>query len=588
MKDFWKTVLASALGMLIMNIVFFFLTISMFASMAAMTMEGSGVVAVPSNAVLDINMSELLIAEQTLEENPFAGMYSAAGSAAAGQEKRTVGILDATIALEKASVDPSVKMAYLRPDMAEDISHLEEFRIALEKFRASGKPVVAYIETPTNAGYYLASVADRIYMSGYHGGMNMLVGISGRMLFLKDLLDKLGVNVQLIRHGKYKSAGEMYIRNSASPENMEQNSVMIQGIWKEIVAPMAARAGISTEEFNSFIDNLELAEPQDFVDKGLVDELVDMDSMKAKLCSLTNSSDFSEINSISLADYASLNSKSTTKSKDRIAVIYADGEIIDGREKEEVAGKRFADIIDKVRTNNAVKGVVLRVNSPGGSVIAASQIKDAVDALSKEKPVIASYGSYAASGGYWISAGCEYIFSDATTLTGSIGVFGMIPDFSKTLKDIAHVNITAVPSNKHSDMYSFMRPLDSEEVAFIQKDIENIYVQFTSLVAEGRKMDVSRVDELGQGRVWTGRDALANGLVDRIGTLQDAVEYMAQVAGCPDYKILSYPKPLTFMEQIMESVSPTEENYLVKIYNEVEGSKQAKVYARMPYTFEIR
>ena len=428
--------------------------------------------------------------------------------------------------------------------------------------------------------------------------MNTLVGISGRLIFLKDLLDKLGVNVQLIRHGKYKSAGEMYIKNSASPENMEQNTVMVKGLWKELVTPMAERSGMSVEEFNSMIDKLELVEAEDFVERHLADEAVSMEGMKAKLCALTSVDDFDRINSISLADYAKLTVRKNYKVHDRIAIIYADGGIVDGREKEEVAGKRFADIIDKVRKDDKVKAVVLRVNSPGGSVIASSQIKEAVDRLQEEKPVIASYGSYAASGGYWISAGCDYIFSDATTLTGSIGVFGMIPDFSKTAKDIAHINVTAVPSNAHSDMFSLMRPLSAKEIQYVQKDIETIYTSFTELVAAGRHMDVKRVDELGQGRVWTGRDALEIGLVDEIGGLQAALDYAALKAGCPEYQLISYPKPLTAMEQFMEMLEPDTEEYLVKFsgldnatvkaMGDIVSAKEPKVYARIPYMMDIR
>ena len=591
MKDFWKIVLGAAVGFLLVNIIITILTFMLIggiaASASALTASSSKT-SVPANAVLDIDMSSLVIGEQTLEENPFEGMSYSGMNA---EPVRTVGILDATRALEAAADDPSVKLAYIRPDMATGITHLEELRTALEKFRRSGKPVIAYISTPTNAGYYLASVADRIYMSEYHGGMNMLVGISGRLMFLKDLLDKLGVNIQLIRHGKYKSAGEMYIRNSASPENLEQTTVMIKGIWAEMAAPMAQRAGKSIEEFNALIDNLELTDAQAFLDNGLVDELVSYEGMKEKLCTHSGSEDFSSINTISLADYAALKVKKNYKAHEKIAIIYADGEIIDGHGKEQVAGKRFADLVDKVRRDSKVKAVVLRVNSPGGSVIASSQIKDAIDALRAEKPVVASYGSYAASGGYWISSCCDYIFSDATTLTGSIGVFGMLPDFSKTVKDIAHVGITAVPSNKHADMYSFMRPLDAAEVAFVQKDIETIYSQFTSLVASGRKMSVEKVDSLGQGRVWTGRDALQCGLVDRIGNLSDALEYTADLVGCYEYKLCEYPAPLTFMEQFMESFKSDKDEYLVKAFgllDDLKELKEAKMYARIPYSIEIR
>lgn len=607
MKSFAKTVWASAIGFILGSVVLsiistFFVMIIMAGAMAAV---GGSTASLRPDSVLNIDMSKLVIGEQTLESDPFAGMQFSMGGASFDQIS-TVGILDAVKALESAAVDPNIKCVYIRPDAASDLAHLEEFRIALEKFRTSGKPVVAYVQTATNAGFYLASVADRVYMSDAHGGMNMLVGLNGRMLFVKDLLDILGVNMQLIRHGKYKSAGEMYIRNSASKENMEQNTVMINGMWKEMVAPIAARANMTEAEFNGLLDNLSLVDAGDFKKYGLVDELVTMDQMKEKLCSLTGASDYAKVNSISLADYVALQAKNTPFASDCIAVIYANGEIVDGTSADQVASKDFVKVIDEVRRNDKIKAVVLRVNSPGGSVVASTHIKNALDALKSEKPVVASYGSYAASGGYWISACSDYIFSDATTLTGSIGVFGLIPDFSKAIKKWAHVNVTSVPTNAHSDMYTGMRPLTEEEIAYTQKDIEAIYAQFTALVAQGRKMDVEKVDELGQGRVWTGRDALSHGLVDSIGTLNDAVEYAAALVGCPVYKVEGYPKPLSSFEQLMMQLQPAGEDLvhsLVESMGSVVCGKAAAdaasalldvaragepaVYARMPYVMSV-
>lgn len=587
-KDFWKVVLASTLGVVIASIISLFLTIAIFGDFGTESaFSSTGKTVVPENAILDIDMSTTVIAEQTKEPNPFESLNF--GSISSKQpEVRVLGILDAARALEAAAVDPKIKAAYIRPDMASDISHLEEFRTALCTFRSSGKPLYAYIQTPTNAGYYLASTADRIFISNYHGGMNMMVGLNGQMMHVKSLLDMLGINMQLIRHGKYKSAGEMYIKDAPSAENLEQQSAMVRGIWNEMATPMAERAGMTLERFNEMIDNLELVHGSDFVRLGLADEAVTLSEMKDKLCAAVQAEDYNKVNSICLADYAAIQVKENHKASDAIAVIYADGEIIDGYEMEQVAGKRFAKIIDKVRCDSTVKAVVLRVNSPGGSVIASSQIKDAVDALKEVKPVVASYGTYAASGGYWISANADYIFSDATCLTGSIGVFGLLPDFSKGVKNILKVNITSVPSNKHSDMYSFMRPLDGEEVAFVQKDIEAIYTEFTSLVAKGRNMSVESVDNLGQGRVWTGRDALERGLVDKIGTLQDAINYTADFASLSDYRIEAYPKPLTMMEQFISAFEPAKDEELVKIIKEVQASKDAKVFARLPYNIEIR
>jgi len=590
-KDFWKIVLASALGVLLLSVVLSILS-SMFmgAMFTAASFSSEKVTVVPSNSILDIDMSALNIAEQTMEDNPFS---SISFSGSMEEMPSTVGILDAINALDAAATDPLIKMVYLRPDMAADISHLEEFREALVRFRSSGKPLVAYVQTPTNAGMYLASAADRTYMSSYHGGMNMMVGISGNMTYMKDLLDLLGVNVQLIRHGKYKSAGEPFIRSTPSEENMEQQTSMIKNLWAEIAGPIAQSANMPVEDFNALLDDLAIVDADDFVKYGLADETVSFAQMKDKLCTAVGEDEYSDVNSISFADYAAIQAKKLEKEQsawdDEIAVIYADGEIVDGRDEEEVAGKRFADIIADVAEDDDIRAVVLRVNSPGGSVIASSQIKDAVDALrASGKPVVASYGSYAASGGYWISAGCDYIFSDATTLTGSIGVFGIIPDFSKTVKKIAHLNMFPVNSNKHSDMYSFMRPLASEEAEYVQKDIEAIYTAFTGLVAEGRKMTVEDVDNLGQGRVWSGRDALANGLVDQIGGLKQAIEYAEGLVGGGKFRIVSYPEPASVLDQIFAMFETDTDDDLVKIFSEVKKSKEAKVYARLPFLIDIK
>lgn len=597
MKSFWKTVWAVIVGTVLLNLIGFFLMMSI---VGAMSSSSSEVMEVPENAILNLDMSTLVIAEQTLEPDPLSTL-SALGSKDA-KEVKTVGILNAVKALENAASDPKIKCVYIRPDMASGFAHLEEFRAALENFRTSGKPVYAYMEHPTNAGYYLASVADRIYISKYHGGMVNLVGLSGQMMYFKDLLDLAGVNIQLIRHGKYKSAGEPYIRSTASKENLEQQSVLINGIWKEMTDKMAMRAEMSPEAFNALIDDLKLTDAQAFKKYGLVDELVSYEGMKNKLCAMTGVDDYSKVKSISFADYARLSVKDNFRVKDCIAVIYADGEIVDGTGTEQVAGKRFADIIKDVCADESVKAVVLRVNSPGGSVVAASQIKDALDSLCAKKPVTASYGAYAASGGYWISAGCERIFSDASTLTGSIGVFGMIPEFSKAVKKWGHINVFTVNSNEHSDMYGLMRPLTKEELAYIQTDIEHIYTEFTTLVANGRDMSVERVDELGQGRVWTGRDALANGLVDEIGGLKEALDYTAAANGLTEYRVLGYPRPLTRMELLMASLEQSGEDLLVegldglglpvadavKAVRSMSGMTTPAVYARMPFLVNIR
>ena len=592
MKDFLKMSLATIVGLIVFSAITTFFSIIILVGVAAL---GNTKPTVPAEGILKIDMSSFILTEQSTEGNPMDMLTSANR-----QMPSNIGIMDAVTSINAAATDPAVKFIYLLPDMVMGgTAQLEEFRSALENFKQSGKAVISYIENPTNAGYYLASVSDKIYMTPYEGFMNLFFGVSSQMIFLKDALDKLGVNVQLIRHGKYKSAGEMYIRNSSSKENLEQNEAMVESVWNSLGTAIAESRGISLEKLNSLLDGLKLNSAEDFVAEGLVDETLSREELNAKLASLYMTEDPDEIKSIAFQDYVATKKDVISFAENTVAVIYADGNIVDGKEKQQVAGDRFASMIAKVRKDPSVKAVVLRVNSPGGSVLASEKIKAELDLLREKCPVIASYGSYAASGGYWISANSDYIFSNATTLTGSIGVFSMIPDLGGTVKDKLHVNITPVNSNKHSDMYSMMRPLNNAEVAYMQQSVNSIYNKFTSLVAEGRDMTVEDVDKIAQGRVWTGAEALEIGLVDQIGTLEDAIEYAATsiegVTSVQDVRVEAYPKPLTTVEMLLESLYGPTEVFAGTPLEGIEASfrnwsstQSGKAYARIPYEIIIK
>ena len=580
MKQFIKMTLATLTGLILFGFVACLLMIGAIGSIAALSESKT---TVPAEAVLSIDFAKMTLAEQTKEADPFAALQ--------GTEVTTpIGIFSAIQAINTAAQDPAIKYIYMRPDAAMGgTAQLEEFRKALENFRNSGKAIVSYMENPTNAGYYLASVSDKVYMTAYDGGMNMFYGLSSQMIFLKDALDRLGVNVQLIRHGKYKSAGEMFVRNSSSKENMEQNKAMVDSMWESWSSQIAQSRGISVDDLNDMLDNLELNFPSDFLEKGLVDELLTLNQLQEKLAMLYVTDDYKHIKSISLTDYATAKATINYKAADKVAVIYAEGNIVDGNEKTQVAGDRFAKIIEKVRNDEDVKAVVLRVNSPGGSVMASEKIKGELDLLRERVPVIASYGDYAASGGYWISANCDYIFANESSLTGSIGVFSMIPDFEGTLKNKLHINVTSVNSNDHADIYGMMRPLDKKEVAYMQANVERIYDRFTEVVSTGRDMTVAEVDAVGQGRVWTGAEALEIGLVDQIGTIEDAIRYAAMsiegVTGMEDVQVVAYPKPQTALEALMEALGGTESAFAG---TPMEGMEMGKVYARLPYVMDIR
>ncbi len=589
MKDFVKMVLAVVCGFFLIGIICFILSIGMLGSLAA---AGSSKPVLPKSGVLKIDLGEIVLAEQSQESNPFGGASDPMSLLSGGVSSAAViGLWDAVQAVNAAAEDPAVQFIYLRADNnASSVTALGELREALKHFRAaSGKPVVTYMENPGTGSYYLASVSDKIYMSSNLGATVQFTGVGSQMFFLGDLLNRVGVNMQLIRHGKYKSAGEMYTRSNASPENREQYQRMIDSMWETIGGEIAEARGISVAQLDEAIEGLKLRLPQDFVDCGLADALVTRQGLEDKITALAVVDKFKDVKWIGFADYVEAKLL-PSKAKQKIAVIYADGEIIDGNAKSNVAGDRFASVIAKVRADSTVKAVVLRVNSPGGSVTASEKIKNELDLLKADKPVIASYGDYAASGGYWISNNCEKIYSDATTLTGSIGVFGLVPDFSKTAKDVAHVGVESVTSHKHGDMYGLMRPLDKDEYDYMLTGIEAVYDRFTTIVSEGRGIPKETVDAIGQGRVWTGADALKINLVDEIGTLEDAIRFAAVTAGDGDltqWKVQGYPAPPSTLESVLDMLGQNKggDDVLVSALRRI---TKPQVFARLDTDIRIQ
>ncbi len=599
MKQFLKMTLAVICGFVIMFVVLLVLGTAIVGGLAA---SSGGPATIPESGVLWMDMSQCAITEQSTEINPMAVIQ---GGSATG----TIGIWDAIQSIKTAATDPAVKFIYLKTDgLSVGLSQLEELRKALKDFRQSGKAVVSYIGTPSTGSIYLASVSDKIYMTAYEGSTSMFLGVSSSLIFVKDLLDKLGVNVQLIRHGKYKSAGEMFVRSTPSAENMDQNQVMINSIWSSYAREIAQSREITEEKLNELLDNLQLVFPEDYVAAGLVDELMTGDQLNKKVAALAGEEKFKDVDIIPFADYVKSKTTVNHKIRNKIAILYADGEIVEGAGSSEVAGKRFASQIADLREDSNIKAVVFRVNSPGGSVLASEQIKAEIELLKAQKPVVASYGEYAASGGYWISASCDKIFANETTLTGSIGVFSMIPEFSDVLKDVAHVNIVSVNSNEHGDMYSLMRPFDSAELAYQQVQVERIYERFVNLVADGRELTPDFVDSIAQGRVWTGSDAIKIGLVDEIGTLEDAVHYAASLAsedGSTDlsgWRIEGYPRPKSTVEQVMDLIEGNQSKAKILAGTQFESFGQvamewtdamkkgnaSTVFARMPFEITIR
>lgn len=593
MNNFWKTFLAALCGTLaalMVCVLFFFAMVGSIASLAEKT-EPS----VPSSAILKIDLSKP-VGERT-QNDPFKNFNPAAFQFKFDADN-TLGVYDAVRAIKKAADDPAIKFIYITncdsPNYG--IANLEEVRKALADFHNSGKPVIAYGINYSQGGYYLATVADKIYIN--KDGMSQIIGLGTSMMFFKDLLDKLGVQVELIRHGKYKSAAEQYIKNDISPENKEQNLAMLNSIWGTWVNAICKSRGISPDNFNAAINNLSIWDAESMVSNKLADSSLSNTDMSRKLCDLFGVKKESELKYISLSDYASAKVKADAKAKNKIAVLYAEGEITMAGDKG-ITAKDLCPVIKKIRKDSSIKAVVFRVNSPGGDAQAAEAIREEIQLLKKDKPVICSYGEYAASGGYWISAQANKIFTDATTLTGSIGVFSLAFNYGKGLKEHLSINTVSFGTNSHSTMGTGVSPLKPEEQAYMQKFVEKIYGQFTSIAADGRKLPIAYIDSIGQGRVWTGEQGVQKKLADFVGGLDDAVAYAAKYAKLSNYKVVEYPAVKTMEEILMAKISGSgddetaskiltdPEALIKKAYSGLTKYRGVKLYARMPYVYEF-
>ena len=495
----------------------------------------------------------------------------------------SVTLLSYINAIDAAAEDKNISMIYMTPEnISCGTAQLEEIRAALERFKKSGKPIVAYCNSFGNGSYYLASVADKIILDP--ASESMITGVGSQMIFLKDLFDALGVDMQLIRHGKYKSAGEMYTRSSSSPENRLQNLELINSIWNTMSGQIAASRGFTQEQFNEWVENLEICHADEYKAKGLIDETWYKDEVEQYLCEQNGVKKIGEVGFVKINKYASKVKKGSRKNK--IAIVFADGEIKDSGSDADIVGSKLAATIRKVREDKKIKAVVFRVNSPGGSAQASEAIRHELQLLRAEKPVIASYGDYAASGGYWISAESDYIFSDYNTITGSIGVFGLVPSMGDAIRKNLKVNIETIGTSSHSDMMNGMRKLTDDEVAYVQRQIERIYDDFTSLVANGRGMSKDSVDAIGQGRVWSGVDAMRIGLVDQQGGLKEAIDYAAEKAGLDkkDYRLSTYPvaKSVSMLQMLSGGAADDpEENLTTSVENQPSLSDMFPAIARM-------
>lgn len=539
-KNFWNSFLASLLAVIVGGVGIFVLgMVVLVGTIVAIGGRDKGTTYVEPHSVLQIDLGE-----------PFVERVN--GNAIDRFDYNAFGFRDQTTlyevvsAVEHAASDPRIDGIYLEVPMAvpNTVSVLYELRQALAEFRESGKFVVSYADVYSQGGYYLASVGDKVYVNP-QGGVAWQ-GLASNVVFYKGLFDKLGVRAELIRHGKFKSAGEPFVREQLSDENRMQMESMLGSMWDCLVREIAESRGLAVDSLQRYADRLAVATPGDAVRFGMVDSLYYRDRMRDELARLSGGKAGDEPRLVALSDYKSVAERAERRAADEIAVVYADGEMVDtGDPNTEIVGNVLAEQLADIREDDAVKAVVLRINSPGGSALAAEIIWREVHLLQQTKPVIVSMGSYAASGGYYMACGADYIVAAPTTLTGSIGVFGLTFDLSRGAKEHLGLTTDVVRTAPAADMGNLFRPLTPAERLYIQNGVDSVYARFVELVARGRDLGADSVDALAGGRVWTGSQAVGNGLADAAGTLRDAVRTAAAHAGlrAGEYVVRSYPTP---------------------------------------------
>ncbi|MBR4056145.1 MAG: signal peptide peptidase SppA [Rikenellaceae bacterium] len=523
--NFFKTFLASLLAFFVANFVWFFLFIIIVAGIAAI---GSSTTIVEPKSVLKIDLSESIVDQPV--NDPLAGFDPMSMNV-----QKSVSNMQVMNAIESAAQDDNIEGIYINLTGAGTASAalLEEVRDYITAFKESGKFVVAYGEVYSQGGYYLASVADSIYLNPV-GEMDWR-GLAMQVMFYKGALDKLGIEPQVFRHGTFKSAVEPYIMNRMSPENRTQMETIASSIWGTMVADIAKERNLSIDSLNMFATDLSAMMAEDALANRMVDGLKYEDEVEDILREKLELDADEDITFVTLGEYIAAKPYTPTYSDNKIEVIYAEGQIVQGTSEQGTLGSStLADQLAEARLDEEVKAVVLRVNSPGGSALASEVIWREMELLRQQKPVIVSMGDYAASGGYYISAPADAIIADATTLTGSIGVFGLMFNAEKALNNKLGITIDVAKTNPSADMGMPFRAVSSNERTKIMRSIEQVYSTFVNHVADGRNMTFDSVDAIGQGRVWTGNDGNRIGLVDEIGGLKYAIAVAADKAECLD------------------------------------------------------
>ena len=546
MKGFIKYTLASLLALILFSVV---ATIIMLVSFAGMMATDGMKTSVKENTILRIDLGGVL--EEQTQDDPMTMIMG-------GGQESIAGLQTMTEAIKRAKDNDKVKGIYLENAVLSGTpATVQELRQALLEFKKSGKFIVAYSDNYSQSGYYISSVADKIMVNPE--GMVDWHGLASQPMFFKDAMAKIGVKMQVFKVGTFKSAVEPFINTEMSEANREQVTSFLGSIWQNMLNEVSASRKISVEKLNTLADEYVAMHPASYmVETHLVDTLSYMDGVKAYLKRQMNLDDDKSLTFISAKEMAVAEVPEYKEEEDKIAIYYAVGDIVQtdnavgmSGNAPKIVGEKVIDDLRGLREDDDVKAVVLRVNSGGGSAYASEQIWREVELLKEKKPVVVSMGGMAASGGYYISSGANKIFAEPTTLTGSIGIFGMIPDMSELLTQKVGVKFDVVKTNALSDMGTMGRPMNAEESSLMQAMVERGYETFTGRVAYGRKMDIAKVKEIAEGRVWTGEQAKELGLVDQLGNLQAAIKSAAKLSKVEKYNTVNYPEPEPWFKSLL-------------------------------------
>ena len=563
MRDFFKTVGAVLTGLFLWGVITSVLSLIVFMGFISAFSSGSSKkteTEIEKNSILKLDLSQAISERSTIDYSSFYNSFSF-------ENIETLGLDDIAKALNNAAEDDNISALYVNLSQmgVPDIASAESIRKMIVKFREnSGKPTFAFADSYDNISYFVATGCDKIYMRTL--GDFVFNGLCSQSIYYKNALDKFGVEAQIIRHGKFKAAVEPYMQDKMSDANRLQIQTYLSDIWKVMVDNIASSRGLSSEQINKYADDLSLYSNDELcVSSGLIDGVIFENDFEEIVQEAANQDVKNDIKVVSVSEYCnSLTEGFNTKN---IAVIYAVGEINseESSSEEVITSSTTVAAIDEAMNDDDIKAVVLRVNSPGGSATEAEIIYNELKKLKEKKPLVVSMGGYAASGGYYISAPADYIFAEPTTITGSIGVFGLLLNPEKIMKNTLGLNIETVSTNKHSDFISGLTSKDSYELAVMQNSVEKVYSIFLQHVAQGRNMSPADVDSFGQGRVWTGISAQKIGLVDSLGSLEDAIIKAAELADLKYYDFKSLPKQEDDFSKIFSGLMEISEK---KIYGE--------------------